>query len=37
MEERYKSMIVVDLMLKRINEETGKKRGITSIKKKYRI
>ena len=28
MEERYKSMIVVDLMLIRKNEETGKKEAL---------
>ena len=33
MEERYKSMIVVDLMLIRKNEETGKKEVLLALRK----
>ena len=33
MEERYKSMIVVDLMLTRINENTGKKEVLLALRK----
>lgn len=33
MEERYKSMIVVDLMLTRINEITGKKEVLLALRK----
>ena len=33
MEERYKSMIVVDLMLTRINEKTGKKEVLLALRK----
>ena len=33
MEERYKSMIVVDLMLTRINEENGQKEVLLALRK----
>ena len=33
MEERYKSMIVVDLMLTKINEKTGKKEVLLALRK----